>query len=670
MYIKSIGIKNFRLLHNIENLEFNKNHTIIVWRNNSWKTSLTELFKKFFNDWSKFDFNDFSICTHVKLKESLKLYMDYEKEIEDEKERGKKYNIFEESIPEIILIINFKIEEDDDWLDFRGDLEDSIDEYKICLKLVMKNKIWFYQKIKELYWDEEDFKIINYIKNNFEWNFEIQKFVIDSSNLMHKLNKDIGSIFNTSFINAQRDLDDNSSDKNNTLSKIFENYFKKNTDLNIEKGLDTLLSKTNDSLDGEYLKFFKVLQEDLWNFWYPWLSDKDRKLSLKAELSAVELMKWNNSKIYYSNWDYQLPESYNGLWYSNLIYIILQFSYLYWEFIKLKPIPQFQLLFIEEPEAHLHPQMQQTFIKQIEKFINSKWWNVQIVLTTHSSHIITCSDFTKIRYFKKENSNTEVKDLNNFNDEWNFEFLKKYLTLEKSDIFFADKLILIEWMVERILLPLFILNIDNEIENIHEKLTSQYISIIEVWWAYSHKFKNFLEFIWIKTLIITDIDSVDKKTKEEKILLWFTWKKIDSDDSKECSYKVSEWKYTSNYTLINWIPWKKELSVLLSLAENSKIVWNYRVAYQIEENWNTWRSFEEAFILANYEKLENYSKESIILKNKFSSLNKDQVKEKSWEISSYIDNNSLKTDFAFDVLMMESFIIPKYIKEGLIWLSK
>jgi hypothetical protein len=33
-------------------------------------------------------------------------------------------------------------------------------------------------------------------------------------------------------------------------------------------------------------------------------------------------------------------------------------------------------------------------------------------------------------------------------------------------------------------------------------------------------------------------------------------------------------------------------------------------------------------------------------------------------------SNKEKTDFAFDIMMLEDFNVPEYIKEGLIWLSK
>jgi predicted ATP-dependent endonuclease of OLD family len=90
--------------------------------------------------------------------------------------------------------------------------------------------------------------------------------------------------------------------------------------------------------------------------------------------------------------------------------------------------------------------MQQTFIKQIEEFVNGKGWNVQIIITTHSSHIVSNSDFTKIRYFlRNENNSVMHKNMQDLHDsKENIEFLKRYITLEKSDMFFADSVILVE----------------------------------------------------------------------------------------------------------------------------------------------------------------------------------------------------------------------------------
>ena len=97
---------------------------------------------------------------------------------------------------------------------------------------------------------------------------------------------------------------------------------------------------------------------------------------------------------------HQLPESYNGLGYLNLISIIIQIETILAEFRcdnndNIAP-SDINLLFIEEPEAHTHPQMQYVFIKNIKDVLIDgsigedlqHKINLQTVITTHSSHIV------------------------------------------------------------------------------------------------------------------------------------------------------------------------------------------------------------------------------------------------------------------------------------------
>jgi predicted ATP-dependent endonuclease of OLD family len=90
------------------------------------------------------------------------------------------------------------------------------------------------------------------------------------------------------------------------------------------------------------------------------------------------------------------------------------------------------------------------------------------------------------------------------------------LTISRAEIFFADKAILIEGDTERILIPTFMRKIDIEekarleAENAKDDflpLLSQNISIVEVVGAYSQIFEKFIQFLGIKGIIITDIDS-------------------------------------------------------------------------------------------------------------------------------------------------------------------
>jgi|ERR1043166_3688496 predicted ATP-dependent endonuclease of OLD family len=64
MHIRKISIRNFRLLENVE-LLLEERTTLIVGRNNSGKTSLTELFRRLLSEkTSGFRLEDFSLSVH------------------------------------------------------------------------------------------------------------------------------------------------------------------------------------------------------------------------------------------------------------------------------------------------------------------------------------------------------------------------------------------------------------------------------------------------------------------------------------------------------------------------------------------------------------------------------------------------------------------------------
>ena len=62
----------------------------------------------------------------------------------------------------------------------------------------------------------------------------------------------------------------------------------------------------------------------------------------------------------------------------------------------------------------MHPQMQTVFIKNITDFLAKNEFNVQVIISTHSSHILTNAQFESIRYFAKNAYSTQIKDLRKF----------------------------------------------------------------------------------------------------------------------------------------------------------------------------------------------------------------------------------------------------------------
>ena len=54
-------------------------------------------------------------------------------------------------------------------------------------------------------------------------------------------------------------------------------------------------------------------------------------------------------------------------------------------------------------------------------------------------------------------------------------------------------------------------------------------------------------------------------------------------------------------------------------------------------------------------------------KKTFVNKTKVEIETESYEIADAIPK---KTDFAFDIMIIENWAVPKYIKEGLTWLEK
>ena len=221
------------------------------------------------------------------------------------------------------------------------------------------------------------------------------------------------------------------------------------------------------------------------------------------------------------------------------------------------------------------------------------------------------------------------------------------MTLIRCDLLFADKAVLIEGPTERMLLPKMIEKIDKKLSQ-DNQLSSQFISVVEVGGAYAHHFFKLLNFLELRTLIITDLDTV--KTQEAT-------RKDGVKTTVRVSCKVSEGQYTSNASIKAWFT-NKNLSPneLIKKSDEEKTLGVSRITYQIPESSTNLcgRSFEDAFMLANPELFE---------------LNACDDKEgKAWDDAQKVEGE--KTDFALQYAIYETeWEIPNYIERGLLWLA-
>ena len=686
MKISKIHITNFRLLDDIA-INIEDDITLIVGKNNSGKTSLFEIINLFFNDKNRISFHDFSLNSHDAFNDCYVKYTDeLLQAIEDDQKEEIESSLIKE-IPRITLSIQIEYDKVEDSLinisEFISDLDENRSDATLLFKYEPKDTISIFKSFNNR--PKKEVQLIEWLNENISSHYAIRVFGGDNlieDNVFGK----IQSIINFETIQASRKLDDTKMDNNRSLALGFSDYYKTVSadDNNDVAELKVTLAGTSKDLDKKYKKVLDTILTKLSSFGV----DKDiniPEIILKSKFDPETIIK-NNIKYFYKSGSIELPENYNGLGYSNLIYLVLKIVSFIEDFKKKKTnnITQILTILIEEPEAHLHPQMQQVFIEQIRETIASASVHdkiqVQVMISTHSSHMVAEAglninrSFERIRYFSKYLNEgktiVEVKDFNEFKhketDKDTFRFLKQYLNLNKCDLFFADKVIMVEGITEKLLMPLFIKKAASQLEN-------EYVSIIEVGGAYTHKFKEFFNFLNTKVLIVTDIDSVN------------------GDDGKSCHVLKPNAK-TSNATLYTWLPNKQTIEELLSLGfgeklDDSKII---RVAYQIAEDEDQFvaRSLENAIINCNkdfftskYKYLDDSDIEqernvhSCFSYKKLQNIGELIYMETDRDQSIVDPSSKQKTDFTFDLMTFDEVTskliwkVPKYIKEGLVWLS-
>ena len=651
MYLKKIELKNFRLW-NEALIDLEKQSTVIVGKNNTGKSSFMYFMLMLVNNQTPF-FNDYPLDKREDLYNNILKFLNGEIEF---KELSDSF-----ILPSVKLYVDYSLEKDDENLGalvpFIIDTDISVSEaiVKANYDLVVTEEQFkniFEEKINNSNQKKQTIKNIldkdfsNLLKLNF---YAINP--VDDSKIRNVDYKEFKNLFPVFTIKAERSMDESDASNKAPLQAIISKLFKPQLDDSLKsfeepiKNLKKLCEQVNADTEEKVNELLNEIAKDSLKFGYP--TSEDLQFLAKSHVE-LENQIHDSVDIHYQNMSNKetLPSTYNGLGYKNLLKIELQllnFANQIKEYID-NSIP---LVFIEEPESHMHPQMQQRFIEYIDQYCKeiSETKDLQIIITTHSSHIVNSTNFERIRYLKKEKSSVIVKNLNNFciKQDSNKEFLEKYLTLNKCDLFFADKAILIEGTAERLLIPNMIEKLDAAGKFSETKVTlqSQYYTLIEVGGAYAFKFIPFMKFLDIPTLIITDIDSI-------------------SEDCTKCY--VSKARKTSNATIKHWftdILNKSETGYtfndIKSLNDTDKSCENIHLEYQIEENGLCGRSLEEAIKNAN---------------RQLFSIN-DNPKESDIDYNPSKDGS--KTDFAMNLIFEENkqnYSVPKYIENGLIWLNR
>jgi predicted ATP-dependent endonuclease of OLD family len=713
LYIEAFRVRNFRRLREV-GIDLDPETTVFVGANNSGKTSAAQVFRLFLGEGKgRFQIYDFTTdCWDT-------------------------FDTFDtgsgnaDELPQIELDIWLNLKDDDTNLhrviDLLPDLSWNSELVGVRLAYRPKNgkqlvenfeecrsKIITAKRTEGSAYEPWPRSLTDYLTRELHREYEIAYAVLDAgqcnknfefdesftpdwvSGGESKLGGKLDDLIRIDFLDAQRHLvDGESRGRAQDLSRKLSGFYTRNLEQQeTDLAAVAAIADSERRLNQHFAEVFESTLTKLSDLGYPGFQHP--RLVVKASFNAQTVLS-SGARVHYAmptgdgagGTERTLPDQYNGLGFKNLIYMVVEVLDFHHRWIDADgERPPIHLVFIEEPEAHLHAQLQQVFIRKIREILpeTDPAFTTQMVVTTHSAHVIYEKSFEPIRYFRRTGQDgnlhhTDVRDLMTFKgvtEESTRHFLRQYLKLTHCDLFFADAAVLVEGNVERLLLPLMIQQAAPQLQSCH-------LTILEVGGAFAHKFRELVEFLGLPTLVITDIDSVhgpttgdaDGASEPDDDGL----DDADGQTGRATCMTTTDGAVTSNETLATWIPRIRSVADLLDLPDTDKCPphqnnpGHVRVAYETRQpvEWNgehdtrAGRTFEEAFALQNLAWCQNPKQANLGLRVRDAAkMTLDQLHEKIHQRVRKLD----KTNFALVLITSNpaEWLGPQYIVEGLKWL--
>lgn len=680
MKLEAVRIQGYRA-HEDTTVTLENGLTVVVGRNNTGKTSFVEIIDKFIgnNTNNRLRAADFSAKQTETLINSLssteterltpealpiiklKLKIKYDLEADQPEALAaitRYITTLDIRCKHLIIECAYKPTDREQACSALNDLKNDSDavDFETVLKVIDRH--CYYKAMYSAYSIIED--VEENLEDQEEQDNQLKGKEIATNGSRDLTLEQVKRIIATEYIYAQIDLDDTSTDSRHNLSNAFENFYKEiSEDEDIRQNLDDAVEKMQDDLTSAYSRFFEEALRSIETI----TSNTHAgglNLTVGSELKTGRMINSTTRVRYHDNTTEQIyPESHNGLGYSRLTYTILQILAFKEKRNRRNFDTPVNLLLIEEPEAHLHPQMQEVFIRLVDRILDN---DSQLIVTTHSSHILSERKLESLRYFKRDGYKIDCKDISVWAknelapQKKAYATISNYLQLRISDLFFADCAILIEGAAERILLP-------KAITMCAEDLNRSHYTIIEVGGAYAQHFIPLLDFIEIPSLIITDIDSVSPANNNSAI------QTRKGDNQK-----------TANSTLKNILK-RDTIDGLLDLNDREKTINEHiricfqseRDAYMLSDNSRLYaRSLEDAVVYANTLLFFHLRSKVHFEEKRIKALLKRATTEEEIATKAFEEIRKRtfdKTTFAIDCTLLDELTIPDYISTGLQWLS-
>lgn len=691
MKIKSIEISGYRQISKATfNLE--EGITILAGANNSGKTSIVELFNCVFGSGKeKLSGEDLSVSNCRNWVNDI-----YPMVLEEFKSSGQKEEIIanicelvfsykDKKLKKIIPPIELKIQIDYDeskddirnfadyLMDFNPDSASFYFSYKYTANdgLFRKNLDNYYEKLNLRIGKMDSAKGENansYIKEmileiylkSLHPLIQFMDSSFENGNEMKR--EEFEKLFNFQKIMAGRTLDDTNADRSKILSKNMVEIASNENDWSelIEDLPDQIIQPIEEAEIKEKIKetslnslseAMKSISKTNGGFQSNIIIDMSiNEESIKSFLKGITSAKYLIDECF-------LGEASQGLGYSNLIYMHLQLE----KYARTIDPLVVNLFIIEEPESHMHPQMQNVFTQYLLNYFKAKD-QLQGFITTHSHEVVRSARLPQLRVLRKIGTfECEIYDLRIFYDNLNedkdlLDFYNWFYAVSFPDIVFADKIILYEGDTERMLINSLLRLEKTPFPN----LKGQYVSFVQVGGAYAYNYKPILDYLGIKSVVITDIDYSKDIEAVENI-----------GSSVSTNYSITSFLKDiskNEVSTVDEIYSCRDFGKPYAIFDNTICV-----AFQGENDGYS-RTLEEA-MLCRFYNIDAYTKQA---EEKWKECReKDKLrysipKEGQSSIRDIVSRSSKKkTDFMYSVVLTGNLekMLPNYIKEALLWLE-
>lgn len=508
MYISKIKIKNFRNFQDKE-VEFKEGVNVLIGHNNAGKTNLLKALSLAldFQGSKRLGIDDFHKSSTDTLLDELK--KDPPKVTIEVTIKGK-HDKENPDNDDLVTVSNWLIKLDAEY--------EALLTYEFFLPEKEKSE----RKYEDLLKDIQDIKQAwKTIEHDFLRYYVYRVWGGKKDNLNQADSESLQK-FDFQFLDAIRDVERDMFSGRNTLLRDVMNYFldheedaviKKQNKDNFRTAIAPVVEEVQKRLQKGKEQIQTYAQDTGATFHGNAKPEFDGSISEQDIFAALRLVIRYETGI-------DIPVSHNGLGYNNLVFMSLLLAKMQSDTskdYKGSNAKVFSILSIEEPEAHLHPSMQYKFLKFLDK---NKGDNKvrQIFITTHSTHITSAVQLDDIICLHNENGETLVaypgKVFPESDTKKSKKYVQRFLDATKSDMLFAQKVILVEGLAEQLLIPTLAKYAGVSLEDNH-------IAVINVGGRYFEHFLSLFDTsksgfaIPKKVVCITDRDPVRKKISAE-----------------------------------------------------------------------------------------------------------------------------------------------------------